>query len=70
LRDLGVVASLAIRYRIGHSHIRATPVQEVAWIVHTRANLFPSQLIGDDGVETQKCFNMSFAGGSADVNQC
>ena len=34
------------------------------------ANLFSSQLIGDDGVETQKCFNMSFAGGSADVNQC
>ena len=34
------------------------------------ANLFSTQLIGDDGVETQKCFNMSFAGGSADVNQC
>ena len=34
------------------------------------ANLFSTQLIGDDGVETQRCFNMSFAGGSADVNQC
>lgn len=34
------------------------------------ANLFSSQLIGDNGVETQACFNMSFAGGSADVNQC
>lgn len=34
------------------------------------ANLFSSQLIGDDGVETQKCFNTSFAGNSADVNQC
>jgi hypothetical protein len=34
------------------------------------ANLFSTQLIGDAGVETQKCFNMSFAGNSADVNQC
>ena len=34
------------------------------------ASLFSSQLIGDNGVETQACFNMSFAGGSADVNQC
>ena len=34
------------------------------------ANLFSSQLIGDNGVETQACFNTSFAGGSADVNQC
>ena len=34
------------------------------------ANLFSSQVIGDSGVETQACFNMSFAGGSADVNQC
>lgn len=34
------------------------------------ANLFSSQLIGDSGAETQACFNMSFAGGSADVNSC
>ena len=34
------------------------------------ANLFSSQLIGDSGGETQACFNMSFAGGSADVNLC
>jgi hypothetical protein len=34
------------------------------------SNLFSSQLIGDGGVETQACFNMSFAAGSADVNQC
>ena len=34
------------------------------------SSLFSSQLIGDNGVETQACFNMSFAGGSADVNQC
>jgi hypothetical protein len=34
------------------------------------ANLFSSQLIGDDGAETRSCYNMSFAGGSADVNEC
>jgi hypothetical protein len=33
-------------------------------------NLFSSQLIGDGGTETQKCFNMSFTANSADVNQC
>ena len=25
---------------------------------------------GDSGTETRACFNMSFAGGSADVNAC
>jgi hypothetical protein len=34
------------------------------------SNLFSSQLIGDAGLETRSCFNMSFAGNSADVNQC
>ncbi len=34
------------------------------------SSLFSSQLIGDVGIETRTCFNMSFAGGSADVNQC
>lgn len=34
------------------------------------SSLFSSQLIGDDGVETRSCFNMSFADDSADVNQC
>ena len=34
------------------------------------SSLFSSQLIGDGGVETRACFNMSFAAGSADVNEC
>jgi hypothetical protein len=34
------------------------------------SSLFSSQLIGDGGVETRTCFNMSFAAGSADVNEC
>lgn len=34
------------------------------------SNLFSSQLIGDGGMETRACFNMSFANDSADVNQC
>lgn len=34
------------------------------------SSLFSSQLIGDNGTETRACFNMSFAGGSADVNAC
>ena len=34
------------------------------------SSLFSTQLIGDDGTETRTCFNMSFAGGSADVNGC
>jgi hypothetical protein len=34
------------------------------------SNVFSSQIIGDGGVETHKCFNMSFAANSADVNAC
>ena len=34
------------------------------------ANVFSSQTIADTGLETQRCFNMSFAANSADVNQC
>jgi hypothetical protein len=34
------------------------------------SSLFSSQLIADNGAETRTCFNMSFAGGSADVNHC
>lgn len=33
------------------------------------SNVFSSQLIGNAGAETKRCFNMSFAAASADVNE-
>lgn len=49
-----------------HHAIRITNLAQKTRVL---SNVFSSQLIGDAGTETQRCFNMSFAPKSGNVNQ-
>jgi hypothetical protein len=49
-----------------HHGIRITNLAQKTRVL---SNVFSSQLIGDEGTETQSCFNMSFAPESGNVNQ-